>query len=84
MVHSRVAERPRPGKRKPIMGDRYSQATASAHSASRVSSCDRPPAIHRTADTHSQASMRRKLGESGCDGPRCSTMNSVRPTWITT
>ena len=45
------------------MGDRYSQATASAHSASRVSSCDRPPAIHRTADTHSQASMRRKLGE---------------------
>ena len=63
MVHSRVAERPRPGKRKPIMGDRYSQATASAHSASRVSSCDRPPAIHRTADTHSQASMRRKLGE---------------------
>lgn len=84
MVHSRVLERPRPGSQKPAMGEKYSQATATIHNASRVSPEAHPPAIQNTAEMHSQPSMRRKFGASGCDGPRCSTTNSVRPTWIST
>ena len=49
MVHSRVSERPSPGNAKPIIGEKYSQATAAIHSASRYS-CDSPPAIQNAAE----------------------------------
>ena len=51
-------EKPSFGTQKRTAGEMYSQLTAAIHSHSRVSPSDRPPAIHKTAETESQVRMR--------------------------
>ena len=60
MVHSLVSERPIPGKAKPNIGEKYSQAMATSQSAMRiVCASTSPPAIQNAAEMLSQPSMRR-------------------------
>lgn len=82
MVHSRVCERPSPGNAKPNIGETYSQATATAHSASRALPSVAAPASQKHAETLTQASIRRKFGASGWPRPTSSSTNTVRPTCI--
>lgn len=71
-----------PGKAKPNIGEMYSQATATAHSASRRLPSATAPASQKQAETLTQASMRRKLGANGWLRPTSNSTNAVRPTCI--
>lgn len=71
-----------PGKAKPNIGEMYSQATATAHSASRRLPSAAAPASQKQADTLTQASMRRKFGANGWLRPTSNSTNAVRPTCI--